>query len=77
MLKITRRQLPLAPAFARTAHAAQGQTLDAAIVDLQIGRGTSPISSYVALTRVKTRADLLIHRPFDHSLFTQGTLEGP
>ena len=60
-----------------TAHAAQGQTLPAAIVDLQIGQGTSPIASYVALTRVKTRDDLLIYRPFEHSLFTKGSLEGP
>ena len=26
----------------------------------QIGRGTSPIASYVSMTRVKTREDLLI-----------------
>ena len=49
----------------------------AAIADLQIGSGTSPIASYVALTRVKTRNDLLIFRPFSHELFTRGTLEGP
>ena len=77
VLKITRRQLPLAPAFAITAHAAQGQTLKAAIVDLQIGRGTSPIASYVALTRVARREDLLIFRPFARELFTQGPPEGP
>ena len=77
VLKITRRQLPLAPAFALTAHAAQGQTLAAAVVDLQIGRGTSPIASYVALTRMKTREDLLIDRPFDRALFTQGPQEAP
>ena len=53
VLKISRKQLPLALAFAVTAHAAQGQTLDAAIVDLQIGLGTSPIASYVAVTRLK------------------------
>ena len=41
VLKISRQQLPLAPAFAMTAHAAQGQTLPAAIIDLQIGKGTS------------------------------------
>jgi len=77
VLKITRRQGPLAPAFAITAHAAQGQTLKAAIVDLQIGRGTSPIASYVALTRVAKREDLLIFRPFARDLFTQGPPEGP
>ena len=77
VLKITRRQLPLAPAFALMAHAAQGQTLAAAVVDLQIGRGTNPIASYVALTRMKTREDLLIYRPFDRALFTQGPQEAP
>ena len=59
MLKISRRQLPLAPAFAMTARACQGTTLPAAIVDMQSGRG-----SYVALTRTEMREDLLIYRPF-------------
>ena len=77
MLKISREQLPITPAFAITAHGSQGQTLQAAIVDLQIGRGTNPISSYVAMTRVRSREDLLIYRQFDRSLFTQGSPEGP
>ena len=77
MLKVTRRQLPLAPAFAITAHAAQGQTLKKAIVDLQIGRGTSPIAAYVALTRVASLQDLLIYRDFPLDLYTQGPPEGP
>ena len=77
VLRISRQQIPLAPAFAITSHAAQGQTLAAAIVDLQIGRGTSSISSYVAITRVKTRNDLLIYRAFDRQLFTNGGPEGP
>ncbi len=47
-----------APAFSWTAHTAQGQTLKAAIVDMQIGRGTSPMSSYVAFTRVSKKEDL-------------------
>ena len=75
-LKVTRRQLPIAPAFAMTAHAAQGQTMLAAIVDLQIGAGTSSIGSYVALTRVARREDLLIYRAFERSLFTKKTFEG-
>eukprot|EP00972_Heterocapsa_arctica_P038550 5681802-Heterocapsa_arctica.AAC.1 len=29
------------------------------------------------MTRVKGREDLLIYRPFEHSLFTQGPPEGP
>ena len=60
-----------------TAHAAQGQTLPAAIIDLQLGRGVSVIASYVALTRVRCREDLLIYRPFEHDIFTQGPPEGP
>ena len=55
-----------------TAYACQGTTLPAAIVDMQSGRG-----SYVALTRTETREDLLIYRPFDLDLFTQGELDGP
>ena len=66
-----------APAFSWTAHTAQGQTLEAAIVDMQIGAGTSPMASYVAFTRVKRMEDLLIFRPFDRALFNQGNLEGP
>ena len=72
MLRISRRQLPLAPALAMTAYACQGTTLPAAIVDMQSGRG-----SYVALTRTETREDLLIYRHFDVELFTQGELDGP
>ena len=55
MLGVHRKQLPLAPAFAITAHASQGQTLLAAIIDMMIGRGTSPIAACVALTRVRRR----------------------
>ena len=76
-LKITRRQLPLAPAFAVTAHTAQGQTKDSAIVDLQISKGTSPIASYVAMTRVEKKENVLIYRPFERNLFTGGPVEGP
>ena len=75
--KTTRRQLPLAPGFAMTAHAAQGQKQPAAIVDLQIGRGTNAIASYVASTRVPSREDLLIYRPFARDLHMQGGPEGP
>ena len=78
MLKIKRRQFPLAPAFAITSHAAQGQTLKkGAVVDLRIGCGTKPISSYVAITRVEHRSKLLIFRPFERELFTRGQQRGP
>ena len=77
-LKISRRQVPLAPAFAVTSHAAQGQTMKkGAVVDLRIGRGTKAISSYVAITRVENRKKLLIYRPFERERFTQGQQEGP
>jgi hypothetical protein len=75
-LAVSRFQVPLAPAFARTAHAAQGQTLEAAIVDLQQGNGVSTIASYVAVTRVKTRKDLLIYRPFKREVFNEGAPRG-
>ena len=78
ILRITRSQFPLAPAFAMTAHAAQGQTLtDGTAVDLCIGKGTNPLGSYVAMTRVTRREKLLIYRPFPRELFTQGVREGP
>ena len=51
--------------------------MNAAIVDMQIGAATNPISSYVAFTRVKKKEDLLIYRPFDRELFAKGNLEGP
>ena len=76
-LQIKRWQIPLAPAYAITAHSSQGQTLRSAILDLQIGRGVSAIASYVAITRIKTRHDLLIFRNFDREVFTKGEPEGP
>ena len=73
VLRIRRRQLPLTPAFAMTAHAAQGQTFRrGVIVDLNIGGNSSTMSSYVALTRVEKREDLLIYRPFPLDLFNRG-----
>ena len=78
VLKIRRQQLPLAPAFAITSHAAQGQTFKGGcIVDLCIGRGSNPLGSYVALTRVTNRKNLLIYRPFQKELFSKGEEDGP
>ena len=57
-LEIQRHQLPLAPAFAWTAHTAQGQTLAAAIVDIS----RSTMSSYVAFTRVRKKEDLRVDK---------------
>ena len=78
VLKIKRKQLPLAPAFAMTAHAAQGQTCKkGCIVDLSIGKGSNPIGSYVSMTRVTKREDLLIYRPFRRKPFAAGQKDGP
>ena len=78
VLKIKRRQLSLTPAFSTTAHAARGQTFSkGAIVDLNIGGNSSAMFSYVALTRVERRNDLLIFRPFPRHLFNQGQKQGP
>ena len=55
VLNISRKQIPFAPALACTAHSAHGQTKEAIIADLVLGRGVSGIASYVAITRVKTR----------------------
>ena len=76
-MKIVRRQLPMTPAFAMTSHAAQGQTFSkGAIVDLCIGGSSSTMSSYVAITRVERREDLLIYRPFPLHLFNKGQKPG-
>ncbi|KAJ3575597.1 hypothetical protein NP233_g982 [Leucocoprinus birnbaumii] len=61
-ITITRRQLPLVPAYALTNHKSQGQTLDKAIVDLEGTHGSEP--PYVMATRVRHLDDLLILRPF-------------
>ena len=69
ILHIKRRQLPLTPAFAMTAHAAQGQTFSkGAIVDLNIGGSSRAMCSYVALTGAGRREDLLCFDPF-HAIF--------
>ena len=78
VLQIKGRQLPSTLAFAMTAHAAQGQTFSkGAIVDLNIGGSSSATSSYVALTRVERRNDLLMFRPCPPRLFNQGQKQGP
>ncbi len=49
----------------------------AVIIDLCLGRGVSAIASYVAMTRVRKREDLLIFRDFAREVFAQGCVEGP
>ena len=76
-LQIQRSQIPLTPAFGMTSHSSQGQTFSkGASVDLCIGGSCSTMSSYVALTRVERRQDLLILRPFPLDLFTKGQKPG-
>ena len=61
ILSISRKQYALAPAFATTAHAAQGQTAKHSVVaDLDIGPNGDPLTEYVAVTRVTGRETLAI-----------------
>ena len=77
MLRVVRRQFPLAPGFATTAHAAQGQTYaEGAITDMQIGEGGDPMTAYIAVTRVRDREGLYIYRPFDASPYQKGCSVG-
>ena len=77
MLRVTRKQYPLAPAFAITAHAAQGQTAKEKVVaDLHIGDNGDPLTAYVAVTRVTGRDKLAVLRPFDAKPYQQGTRLG-
>ena len=77
LLRVSRTQIQIAPAFALTAHSEQGQTRQAIVADLELGRGVSSIASYVAITRVRSRDDLLVYRPFACDPYTKGDLHGP
>ena len=72
-LRVWRTQFPLAPAFAITAHVAQGQTItEGVLTDLCVGLGGNPFTAYVAFTRVQGRAQLFIYRAFDAAPFQKG-----
>ncbi|CAJ1367669.1 unnamed protein product, partial [Effrenium voratum] len=77
VLKIARTQLPLAPAYAITAHGSQGKTLPAALVDFNVDKRTDVTFGTVAASRVRSREDILILRPFERWLYTRGAPEGP
>ena len=77
VLKVTRLQVPLTPAFALTAHASQGKTLPAAMADLNVDRRTDVTFGTVATSRVRGREDFLILRPFPQWLYQRGAPEGP
>ena len=78
MLKVQRTQLPLIPGYAMTAHASEGKTLPAVLLDLQVDKRVDPTIGTVATTRVRSRDDVLILRPFPRWLFQRGMAsEGP
>ena len=62
VLKIARTQLPLAPAYAITAHGSRGKTLPAALVDFNVDKRTDVTFGTVAASRVRSREDVLILR---------------
>lgn len=61
--RIRRTQVPLAPAFAITAHKSQGQTLSRVVIDLESSRSCE--SAYVMVSRVTSLQGLIVLRPFD------------
>lgn len=77
VLKVKRTQLPLTPAYAMTAHASQGKTLVAVLLDLNVDKKMDPTIGPVAATRVRSRHDVLILRPFPDWLFQRTASDGP
>ena len=77
LLKVKRRQIPLTPAFAITAHSSQGKTLRAIMLDLHVDKRVDTTIGAVGASRVRTRYDCLILRPFPLWLFRRGVSEGP
>lgn len=62
---VSRRQLPLLPAYAYTDYKSQGKSLDYAIVDLD--SALSLQGAYVMLSRVRRIEGLLVLRPFSQT----------
>ena len=76
-LRVTRKQFPLAPGFATTTHAAQGQTCkEGVVMDMHIGEAGDPLTAYIALTRVQDRYGLFVYRPFPAAPFQKGAKVG-
>ncbi|KAF8425817.1 hypothetical protein L210DRAFT_871327, partial [Boletus edulis BED1] len=67
---VTRRQLPLTPAYAFTDYRSQGQTLSCAIVGIGTPpSGTlAPFNIYVALSRCRGPEFIRLLRDFDEKL---------
>ena len=66
---INRKQVPVEPGFAITAHKAQGQTMDKVVVDLASCSGTE--QPYVMVSRCTTLEGLVILRDFDIAKITR------
>jgi len=66
---IKRKQVPIEPVFAMTAHKAQGQTMEKVVVDLAGCAGTE--QPYVTVSRSTSLEDLLVLRDFDFSQITK------
>lgn len=77
VLKAMRTQLPLTPAYAMTAHASQGKTLVAVLIDLNVDTRVDATFGVVAASRVRNRYWVLILRPFPLWLFNREAAEGP
>ena len=72
-----RKQFPLAPGFATTAHAAQGQTCkEGVVMDMHIGDTGDPLTAYIAFLRVQDRHGLFVYRPFPAAPFQKGAKVG-
>ena len=66
---IKRKQVPIEPGFAITAHKAQGQTMARVVVDLAGCAGTE--RPYVMVSRSTSLEGLMILRDFDYSKVTR------
>lgn len=79
--KVRRVGFPLVPDFAGTVHSYTGCNLDAIMADClswqRKPRREDQQRSYINLSRVQTRYDLLINQPYNPWLFRCGELPGP
>jgi hypothetical protein len=72
---IKRKQVPIEPGFAITAHKAQGQTLGKVIVDVASCSGTE--QPYVMVSRSTSVSGLIILRDFDFTKDHETTIRRP
>lgn len=67
IIKITRCQFPLVPAYSYTSHKSQGQNVPKGVLDLKFPPppfAKELATAYVPITRVKTMKDLAFYREF-------------